>query len=655
MRWINAPTNSARNSGGGSPGLEAGDVRALVGVEDSLGRETLGQKRFRRVGRARQHDGRAVVFLPQALRPHRQPASQRRGRSRPDQTARRRDVLVFAKAVSDVPRRDVEHAWAGRAQTPPGALPGCRPPSRGKNRIGPCAVPRRRPGRRHAVSPRNSRAGRETTAAAPATTAGNAPSRQEYPGNGSGTRPLCRGSRLPAAAGVAPARRGPGRCPRSARSWRTEAAGAGRLTRRGRWMARSSVRRCPNEREPARGASGRCGFRLSRRCRLTACSHRMHIGLARRGYSPTGGAENYLRRLGGCADGARTLPDAFRQPGMAPRPMAGGRGFETVRGRQPARRSPTVSRALAPRGRCDLLVSLERVWSCDCYRAGDGVHRAWLERRARIEPRWRERLRALESQAPPDSRPGSVAFRPGRSAGRSLPTRGWSATRSSRTTRRSAGPDARSFTTACRRITSRPKPRPDANSTPPACGLEPDDYAILFAGTGWARKGLACALAAVARLPGHPAAAARRRAGQPTSVPAAAGTDAQRRGCSSSAPSRDMAAVYAAADVFCGPDALRSVFQCLPRSPRRRAAGADHPRQRFRRNPDPRRATARCSTRRQRHAGRPPCPLVRPGAATRTRDACAGEGSHVHHRGERRRRRSNVLLASRRRTRSLGL
>ncbi|MEO6873033.1 MAG: glycosyltransferase family 4 protein, partial [Chthoniobacterales bacterium] len=33
------------------------------------------------------------------------------------------------------------------------------------------------------------------------------------------------------------------------------------------------------------------------------------------------------------------------------------------------------------RNGCDLLFSLERVWRCDVYRAGDGIHRAWLERR----------------------------------------------------------------------------------------------------------------------------------------------------------------------------------------------------------------------------------------------------------------------------------
>ena len=34
----------------------------------------------------------------------------------------------------------------------------------------------------------------------------------------------------------------------------------------------------------------------------------------------------------------------------------------------------------------EVIFSLDRVLRCDCYRAGDGVHRIWLERRARSEP-----------------------------------------------------------------------------------------------------------------------------------------------------------------------------------------------------------------------------------------------------------------------------
>jgi UDP-glucose:(heptosyl)LPS alpha-1,3-glucosyltransferase len=40
---------------------------------------------------------------------------------------------------------------------------------------------------------------------------------------------------------------------------------------------------------------------------------------------------------------------------------------------------------IRPQLNCDVLFSLERVWSCDVYRAGDGVHRAWLGRRGKFE------------------------------------------------------------------------------------------------------------------------------------------------------------------------------------------------------------------------------------------------------------------------------
>src|SRR5207237_8799379 len=43
---------------------------------------------------------------------------------------------------------------------------------------------------------------------------------------------------------------------------------------------------------------------------------------------------------------------------------------------------------MRPQIRCDLLVSLERIWGCDVYRAGDGVHRAWLERWAQMGGPW---------------------------------------------------------------------------------------------------------------------------------------------------------------------------------------------------------------------------------------------------------------------------
>jgi UDP-glucose:(heptosyl)LPS alpha-1,3-glucosyltransferase len=41
--------------------------------------------------------------------------------------------------------------------------------------------------------------------------------------------------------------------------------------------------------------------------------------------------------------------------------------------------------SINPRAHCNVLLSLERIWQCDLFRAGDGVHRAWLERRAQFD------------------------------------------------------------------------------------------------------------------------------------------------------------------------------------------------------------------------------------------------------------------------------
>ena len=118
----------------------------------------------------------------------------------------------------------------------------------------------------------------------------------------------------------------------------------------------------------------------------------MRIGLARRGYSSTGGAENYLRRL------AVALEEAGHQSVLLagpewPRAQWPGAGCQLVAGaRSPRAFADGIAQAMES-GKCDLLFSLERLWQCDCYRAGDGVHRAWLQRRARAEPAWKSWLR----------------------------------------------------------------------------------------------------------------------------------------------------------------------------------------------------------------------------------------------------------------------
>ena len=105
------------------------------------------------------------------------------------------------------------------------------------------------------------------------------------------------------------------------------------------------------------------------------------IGFVRRGFSSGGGAEAYLKRLaaGVAAAGHRVLLfTAAEWP-------AGEWNFgsiERVNARSPVAFADGLEKIA--RDRCDVLFSLERVWRCDVYRAGDGVHRAWLQRRDEV-------------------------------------------------------------------------------------------------------------------------------------------------------------------------------------------------------------------------------------------------------------------------------
>ena len=112
-------------------------------------------------------------------------------------------------------------------------------------------------------------------------------------------------------------------------------------------------------------------------------TRKLRIAFVRRGYSRSGGAEAYLKRL---ADGivkaghevqlvaTNEWPEQQWPFGSIKR-----LGATTVIG------FADELEQVRPQLQCDVLFSLERVWGCDVYRAGDGVHRAWLARRRKFE------------------------------------------------------------------------------------------------------------------------------------------------------------------------------------------------------------------------------------------------------------------------------
>jgi UDP-glucose:(heptosyl)LPS alpha-1,3-glucosyltransferase len=119
----------------------------------------------------------------------------------------------------------------------------------------------------------------------------------------------------------------------------------------------------------------------------------LSIGFVRRGYSQTGGAEAYLKRLarGVTVAGHNVQLVATNDWPEAAWPF----GPSTrLRARSPIDFADELEQ-IRPSLHCDVLFSLERVWNCDVYRAGDGVHRAWLERRRKFELPLKRFVRSL--------------------------------------------------------------------------------------------------------------------------------------------------------------------------------------------------------------------------------------------------------------------
>jgi UDP-glucose:(heptosyl)LPS alpha-1,3-glucosyltransferase len=209
----------------------------------------------------------------------------------------------------------------------------------------------------------------------------------------------------------------------------------------------------------------------------------MKIGLVRRGYSGTGGAEAYLFRFAAAARaaghetlvfGSEEWRDADCEkviiPGRTPREFA------------------DALRAADPRRSCDFLFSLERVWECDAYRAGDGVHAAWIERRAAFERWWKPLFRGFQRKHGEIVALERALFTGG--AGKIIANSGM--VRDEIIAR---------FSTPAEKITVVHNGLPPWKDETGArekgrlrLGIAPAQFVFLFTGSGWERKGLRYAI-----------------------------------------------------------------------------------------------------------------------------------------------------------------
>ena len=218
------------------------------------------------------------------------------------------------------------------------------------------------------------------------------------------------------------------------------------------------------------------------------------IGLVRRGHSATGGAEAYLKRLGRGLREAGHTPRLFTSVEWPAQEWSWG-PMTRLRGETALRFADELAR-LDPKKECDVVLSLERVWSCDVYRAGDGIHKAWMRRRAALA-RWpRRRLLFLNSNHREILELETALFSGGASR----------VIANSEMVKREAEefyryPAERIEVVRNGVPVADFRPRPELRETRrKSLGLDEKEIAVLFVGSGWERKGLRFAVQAVQSL-----------------------------------------------------------------------------------------------------------------------------------------------------------
>lgn len=223
---------------------------------------------------------------------------------------------------------------------------------------------------------------------------------------------------------------------------------------------------------------------------------KLTIGFVRRGFSSSGGAEAYLKRL---AAGVVEKGHQVRlyASGDWPADQWNFGPVTRVKGGSATAFADEMEK-LRPGADCDVLMSLERIWRCDVYRAGDGVHQAWLERRAEMGGPFQGLSRFLNRK-----HSATIALE------KSLFAKG-GARRVIANSKMVRDEVVRFYGFPAEKIDLVHNGVPVAafrrgeesrRKTRETLGLGTDDVAVLFAGSGWERKGLRFAIDAIEQSP----------------------------------------------------------------------------------------------------------------------------------------------------------
>ena len=222
----------------------------------------------------------------------------------------------------------------------------------------------------------------------------------------------------------------------------------------------------------------------------------MNIALARREFGGGGGAELYLQRfIGALCDAGHgvvlvTADAAAQMDGVEVRQvsLSGNRAARVTQFDEGVRAALTAEKA-------DCLFSLERLSGQDVLRAGDGVHASWLEQRRRFSPalkRWlvgrgtfHRVMLALETRAYSPTNTRHLIIN-SEMVGRDVSARFGFPRERMHLVRNGVEVE-------CWRRGNRKAQRAEWE-------VAPDEFLLLFAGSGWERKGLPFVLAALEQM-----------------------------------------------------------------------------------------------------------------------------------------------------------
>jgi|SRR5665213_377802 len=281
----------------------------------------------------------------------------------------------------------------------------------------------------------------------------------------------------------------------------------------------------------------------------------MKLALIRRQFSATGGAELYLQRLLHALAERNHELHLFSESWEA---IPAGVTFHSIDGISATRATRGLHFAEAVQSelakeKFDCVFSLERTLKQDVYRAGDGVHRVWLERRKQFAPFWKKpfvglgafhkNMIALEAQTfnPQNTRRiivNSEMVKREILENFPFPPERIHLVRN--------GVDVSRFQNG-RRAETRARFK-----------IKDDEFLLLFAGSGWERKGLKFVLAAFEKISGAGFQPAGSQDACPTKIKLLVVGKGRKpffipKGVIFSEPADDLENFYAAADLFVFP------------------------------------------------------------------------------------------------------